>query len=436
MSSFVSPERILGFEIPQIIKVGLESRYMNVERIDIHNKEISHGFGTDVGRGQHGVFVAASGFQVRVSNGRAVLFDGSTVVATLNPGDNIAGVGEPVNLGDRRYRGAVEFMVSGSLLTAVNCLTIEEYLYSVVPSEMPQAWHMEALKAQSVAARSYTMTRLSAHRAQGYHLCDRVHCQNYLGAGNEAESTTAAVNATAGILAYYDGMPINAVYSSSNGGYSSAPEDVWIEAVPYLRAVEDLFETSGRRWERSFTLAQIQALLTEDIGTVTRVYIGKTAPSGRVLELVIEGTRSSRTLTKEGIRTFFSGSDGGMLESTNFVMRGVGVPGAATAMIVAGVNSVVQSPLADLYVLTVGGELSRAPSKVTVIGGSGSSAVYEAASGVVSGGSSSQGNTAVFIGRGWGHGVGMSQHGARDMAEAGFDYVQILKYYYTGIEVG
>ena len=423
------PAAALGYEIPQIIRVGLESRYMGADKIDILNGDISLGYGTDTGRGQYGVFTAGSGFSVRVSDGQAVLYDGSAVVAVLQSGDNIAGVGEPINLGERRYRGAIEFRVSGLMLMAVNCLTIEEYLYSVVPSEMPQAWHIEALKAQAVAARSYAMTRLSAHRDQGYHFCDRVHCQNYLGAGNEAERTTMAVNATAGVIAYHNGAPIHAVYSSSNGGYSSASEDTWSEAVPYLRPIEDAYEISGKQWERSFTLPQIQLLLTEDIGSVMSVYIGKTAPSGRVLELIIEGTYGSKTLTKEGIRTFFSHSGGGMLESTNFIMRDVNMPEASGPVYVAGVDSVAQKLFMDLYILTAGGESVHVPSTVTVVGKD-SSMVYGASGG------SQQGSMVVFTGRGWGHGAGMSQFGAKDMAEAGFDYVQILKYYYTGIEVG
>jgi stage II sporulation protein D len=324
-------------------------------------------------------------------------------------------------------------MVSGSLLTAVNCLTIEEYLYSVVPSEMPSTWHIEALKAQTVAARSYAMTRMGVHNAQGYHLCDRTHCQVYLGAGNESESAILAVNATIGVLAYYDGMPINAVYSSSNGGASENSEDVWNNAVPYMRAINDIFETSGRQWERSFTMQQIQALLTEDIGTVTRVYVNSVSLFGRVQELVIEGTAGSRVLTRDGVRTFFSGAEGGSLESKNFVMQNPSAMAVETRLFVADTRRIDNIPVADMYALSVNGQLSRLFS-VTALGKDGSAA-YDAVTSIVAGGSS-QGGLAVFTGRGWGHGVGMSQHGARDMAEMGFNYIQILQHYYTGIQVG
>jgi stage II sporulation protein D len=419
--------------MPRILRIGLESRYAGVERIDIANKEISLGYGTGTARQQYDIIVATSGFSVRAVDGQAVLFDAAEAVAALNPGDNIAGVSEPLGLGERRYRGVVEFILSGTLLTAVNSLTVEEYLYSVVPSEMPQSWHMEALKAQSVAARSYAMTRLHAHIAAGYHLCDRIHCQSYLGAGNEAESTTAAVNATAGIMAYYDELPINAVYSSSNGGYSSASEDVWSETVPYLRAVRDDFETTGLRWERVFTKRQIRELMPEDIGAVTRVYISRNAPSGRVIELIIEGVYGERVLSKEGIRSFFAGTDGGMLESLNFTLQGARASGAT--VFVAGADGVSQRPLADLQVISSDGAVKPAPATPAVIGANGTTTVLMAGSGVVSGGED-KGDAVVLSGRGWGHGAGMSQHGARDMAEAGFNFVQILKHYYTDIEVG
>ena len=445
VSLFLFPSAVIGLTVPEVIRVGLESGYSGVDNLDILNKDISHGYGTEAGRGQYGVLTAKTGFSVRVSDGRAVLYDGPAVVAVLKPGDNIAGVSAPINLGDRRYRGAVEFMIVGSKITAVNCLTIEEYLYSVVPSEMPQSWHIEALKAQVVASRSYSMTRLSAHRKEGYHFCDRVHCQSYLGVGNEAESTTTAVNATLGVLAYYDGAPINAVYSSSNGGHSSASEDVWTETVPYLRAVDDVFEVSGRRWKREFTLAQVESLLNDDIGTVTKVYIGKTAQSGHVLELVIEGTSGSKILAKEGIRAFFSPLPGGALESTNFVIQGTSPSVPIFTVSIFGVGGTAQIPLSYTYVLPAGKESVRTPSVIAPVVspdffpvhviGKDTHTIYGLNPGMAPGNSSNSG-AVVFSGSGWGHGAGMSQYGAKDMAEAGFNYVQILKHYYTGIEVG
>lgn len=90
-------------------------------------------------------------------------------------------VGNTFKLNNMPYRGMLTFSVNGATMTAVNVIGLEEYLYGVVPSEMPQSYHAEALKAQSVAARTYAMTKLGAHTGSGYQLCDTTSCQVYKG---------------------------------------------------------------------------------------------------------------------------------------------------------------------------------------------------------------------------------------------------------------
>ena len=150
-------------------------------------------------------------------------------------GGNVA---DTFKLNSMPYRGMLTFSVNGSSMTGVNIIGLEEYLYGVVPSEMPKSYDAEALKAQAVAARTYAMTKLGAHTGSGYQLCDTTACQVYKGYSNEADATTAAVDATAGEVACYNGSPIEAVFSASTGGYTESSENVWNTAVPYLKSVD------------------------------------------------------------------------------------------------------------------------------------------------------------------------------------------------------
>ena len=124
----------------------------------------------------------------------------------------VSGVGVPVNLGEKSYRGRVEILRSSAgFLSLVNIISMDEYLYGVVPSEMPATWPAEALKAQAVAARSYAISSMKKHGKDNYDLCDMIHCQLYLGYNQEKEASNLAVKETTGVFAYYDNEPINAV---------------------------------------------------------------------------------------------------------------------------------------------------------------------------------------------------------------------------------
>jgi len=360
--------------------------------------------------------------------------------------------GGVVNINGYDYRGFLQAHRVGGNVTPINMVHMEDYLFSVVPSEMPASWHIEALKAQAVAARSYAYTRAGVHSDRGYDLCAAVCCQVYLGMRQESERSTAAVNYTRGIFALHGGNVINAVYSSSSGGVTDDSENVWSDASPYLRSVADVHDTTGRQWSRTFTrsqLTQIAAANNSGIGDVQSVHIASVSPSGRVQRLVITGQSGQVTLEREAIRTFFSPASGGSLYSRNFrldsfAISGLspGAPGASSAFII-GDSGPVPLAINALNFLNSAGEIAPLTTgnvnvqnadgrRVMSPGGTaGTPAVSHNVQ--VTGGLSSSAYSITFVGRGWGHGVGMSQHGARGMAEAGYTFDQILKHYYTGI---
>src|SRR3954447_6008641 len=145
----------------------------------------------------------------------------------------------PLPLG-RRYRGSIQVDISGGKLRAINVVALEQYLYGVVPAEMPSAWLPEALKAQAVVARSYV---LAVRKTGAFDLYPDTRSQMYLGIDHEKPSATAAVDATAGKVVLYNGQVAKTYFYSSSGGRTASSQDVWGGAVPYLVSVPDPYDT-------------------------------------------------------------------------------------------------------------------------------------------------------------------------------------------------
>jgi peptidoglycan hydrolase-like amidase len=167
-----------------------------------------------------------------------VELDGDTLLV-LPPGGRVrvAPPGALLEIDTRAYRGALE--VSGNArhtLTVINELPMEDYLRGVVPNELsPTTFgQIEALKAQAVAARTYIQRNLGQYRNEGYDVCATDTCQVYFGARTEDPLATQAVMDTRGVVATYDGAPINALYSSTCGGRTEDAQNIFQEKVPYL----------------------------------------------------------------------------------------------------------------------------------------------------------------------------------------------------------
>ncbi len=162
----------------------------------------------------------------------------------------------PVRLNGKAYRGKLEvFVNSRGSLTVVNVVPLEEYLLGVVPSELglPQ---LEAQKAQAVAARTYAVANINNYGTKGFDLVPTVWSQVYKGVAIETKMGTQAVNDTRGIVATYNGKPINALYTSTCGGRTENSENVFDYAEPYLRGVECSLE--GHRHFEPFLIKTIR----------------------------------------------------------------------------------------------------------------------------------------------------------------------------------
>ena len=162
----------------------------------------------------------------------------------------------PVKINGKAYRGKVEvFVNSRGTLSVVNVVPLEDYLLGVVPSELglPQ---LEAQKAQAVAARTYAVANLNGFGERGFDLLPTVWSQVYQGVSIETPMGTRAVNETRGIVATYDGKPINALYTSTCGGRTEDSENIFDKAEPYLRGVECSLE--AHRYFEPFTIKTVR----------------------------------------------------------------------------------------------------------------------------------------------------------------------------------
>ena len=205
-----------------------------------------------------------------------------------------------LSLDGRRYRGALELRHKGGGLTAVNIVPVDDYLRSVVPEEMPVDWPAEAIKAQSVAARSFALASRGRHAGESYDLCTTTHCQRYTG--------TAAIKATRGEVLTYGGKPIEALFHTDSGGMTENSEDVWGSHVPYLRAAKDT-PTKTMPWTKTISRADLERKLAakgHDIGKVRSLALSPLAighaakdrtASGRVKTMTVKGTKGTATLS-------------------------------------------------------------------------------------------------------------------------------------------
>lgn len=304
---------------------------------------------------------------------------------------------------NRQYRGVMEIVPQGADFVVVNIVTLEEYLYATVPGEMPASWPMEALKAQAVAARTYTVNRINTNADSLYHVGASVTYASYPGVSWEHSRSTQAVDETRGLILTYNGNPINAVYSSNTGGHTESSLDVWGFARNYLVPVSETLEPTdfqfpldpadllewikskpqtfssipsytpqnSYRWVRMIDRTDLEELLNPkyNLGTILQILPLDRGDAGSVYQIKIIGTKKDVIIEGDSIRSTLGG-----LRSNRFVVE--------TQM---GSNNL---PL-RFY----------------------------------------------FFGSGWGHNVGMSQTGAAGMAEEGFTYEEILQHYYPGTEL-
>ena len=198
------------------------------------------------------------------------------------------------------YRGSVQVDVVSGKLRAINVVGLEQYLYGVVPSEMPFTWAPEALKAQAVVARSYA---LATRRSGAFDLYPDTRSQVYLGIEHEKASTTAAVDATAGQVVLYQGQVAKTFFFSTSGGRTASAEDVWGAPVPYLVSVPDPYDSisSHHTWGPVAYTGTTLAKRLKLKGRVVDVQ-SELNSSGRIKTLTVVGSRGTVVIPGASVR--------------------------------------------------------------------------------------------------------------------------------------
>jgi len=432
-----------GTAYASTIRVGLTRNFNNRDAISISTNSIQIGRGNADGTFAYNrTLTSSNGFTLTVYGGQIVVRSGGaggtiqfTFLYNVEGGPQIRPSSGLLAMGNETYRGTIELRLSGGRITAINVINIEEYLYGVVPLEMSPQFHTEALRAQAVVARTYAMHRVtrSSHPGSGFHICDTTCCQSYMGAGRENAITTQAVRDTNGLMVFAVGgtTPLLTPYHSSSGGSTDNIENVWVENQPHLRGVWDTYEQNPRIWSRTYTWAQLTNAVNAqsgapNIGNVTGLTIARTH-LGRVQELTFTGTNGQWTATRQQTLSVF-GHINNSLYSRNFTLAGSGTT-AQNVSVTSG-STTRTTPVSGLHIVNQTGQIVQANATHVFDG-----TTTRRLDGVQTVTSATSPTGVTINGRGWGHGIGMSQQGANSMAQAGHDFRTILRHFYTGVEI-
>lgn len=322
-----------------------------------------------------------------------------------------------------KYYGAFRYeRLGGGDLTVVNIVALEDYVKGVVPYEMSPSWPIEALKAEAVCARTYAMITLNKHRRYNFDLCNTTDCQVYRGLNAANSATDQAADETWGKYAMYNGDLAQTYYYSSDGGATESVANVWKLDLPYLTGVMDPYEASVKdlipkyNWSVTYTKAELAAMLQSkgyNCADIIDFRISEFTPTGNVLTITfVDAGGAEFSFSKEKARTLLG------LRSIRYSISGGG------KYYVDGTSDTLSSVI-GAYAIDGSGSIAQVTGAAGpyVITGAGTEAL------------ASMGNTFTVTGSGWGHNVGMSQWGAYAMANQGYTYDQILKFYFTGIDI-
>lgn len=383
--------------------------------------------------------------QVTIKPTSKMLEEGRLRVKTTNTGKITVSSIER-SYGIPSYRGSLEIVSYEQGLTIVNELPLEEYLYSVVPSEMPTSYGKESLKVQAVCARSYAYNQLLTNQYSEYgaHVDDSTSFQVYNNV-EENESSIEAVKDTYGKVLDYDGEVITAYYFSTSCGYTSSASEVWMNNTPleYLTGKLQVDEDKSKELDLTEDKKFRDFIINDDYETYDSDfawYRWQTKVSLEDLKSTIDAKLQSRyNANSRLILTLVGGkyvstpiNTVGNIKSITITKRATG--GVATEVIIKGSKNTVKviSEYNIRILLSPSGNdvVRKDDSKISNM------SLLPSAFIIIDEITKDDTLTGYKIrGGGYGHGVGMSQNGVKAMVEAGFKYEEILEHYYTGANI-
>lgn len=319
---------------------------------------------------------------------------------------------------NRPYRGELVITATNGKLNLINRLPLEDYLRGVLPKEVSASWPLAALKAQAISARTYTYASLNKHLQEGFNLCATTHCQVYGGAEGETPATDRAVVDTYNQVMVYEGQIIAALYHSSSGGFTEDAKNIWGMSFPYLKPVEDWDQNSPFfDWSCNFDWQQVRGMVERvypELGRVYRIEPAEYGEQGQLLQVRLKGDLDTITITGESLRFLLK------LRSSKIKLGMIYGPDPLVQLAWSPLTAypeavVISSKVSGVVVEMIDPPWDQ-PDPWSWL-------------------QDKEPRQLLINGKGWGHRVGMSQWGAKAMADVGFDEQQILKHYYQGIDI-
>ena len=291
---------------------------------------------------------------------------------------------------NRRYAGELRVLLNDQKLQIINYLKLEKYLKSVVGSEMPKEFPLAALQAQAIAARTYALKLLGKNEFFDIHSTQA--SQVYLGLEAETAKINRAVRSTSSLALFYENKLIEAVFHSSSGGRTENSGQVWKYQLPYLRSVIDYDQNSTKyRWSKKISSSELDKIFS-DIGGLNSIQIKKKSNSDRVLVIKLYGPKGTKNISGKNLRKNLKLLSNKFDVNLKFNHINLGKKLNSDNKVVGNSSLEPLPPIPTDYFLLVKGY-------------------------------------------GAGHGVGMSQWGAKAMAERGANFRKILRHYYTGVQI-
>ncbi len=413
-----------------------------------------------------------------VSSGGRVLYDFVPTDDGAEIGLVAKETGTPIKYGSYIYNGVFEYQRDGGALRLINVIDLERYIEGVLPYEISRSWPVESQKAFAVTVRNYSLTHIGEHSDYDFDVCTTTCCEVYRGCTKTNQTVIDCVKATEGIVTIYNGEIQKQWYSSSVGGTTVDVHDCWGGTrIPYLEAIATPWENyenyNNGSWTVEYSPANLAATLREHgysaiKGDVTSVKINEFSKNSTyAISVTVTDDRGNSVTIKNsdmirvglGLRSanFVVGKAGQRVKVTDYGLRGYGDFADGTGffekihlMTGSGAQSVTASD--PIYALTGSGKqvldwssgfwlrhatgtdrfmpynqddlpVTKYTGKLDFNGLDTVSRTYEITL------DGDEGNF-VFVGRGWGHGVGSSQNGYLDLARMGYVWQEIISFYY------
>ncbi|MEI6157703.1 MAG: SpoIID/LytB domain-containing protein [Atribacterota bacterium] len=377
--------------------------------------------------------------------------------------------------GSRPYRGKFILKNQSDSLDLVNLLPLDDYIKGTIKLEINPSWPEEAVRAQIVASRTYAVSNLGRHQETGYDFCSSSHCQNYGGVNSEDPAANRMVDLTHDIILTYQNQPAGVCFHSESGGTTDSAVNVWGKDVPYLVSVDSPWEKDSPHfsWEVQFTASELRFALEHAgliQGEVWDLQVVSGSNGGRIKNILVKTDSREYQIPPNQFRAAL-GFD--LLPSTFFEVRTHPFLKTQQAVITPEKTPIIQEEkktendesqgksdyqammnkdwnLDDIISFLKMREKQREEEKnnQTILSETpdiqrpAETPVPDEMNGQPGDNELASGQTmvreeAVFIfrGRGYGHGVGLSQWGARGMALQGYRYQDILLHYFPGCQV-